>query len=298
MMCGEGRRKEAETAVWYTVVRSRDENRGWIRDTKAKYSEGQTHQPETYVEILKSCPNIRSVKINLVHEDPARLNCDLEIARAIAALPRLRSLTLVSSTTSKEVLLRELCAPLRTFALWGRTKEKRVYHPAALEAFLPGVASNLEKLEIGEFAVDPEQIQTWGVASTSVFTLTQYPTVRSLSLLLYGAPLLDHLQHLFPALDGTLYFRPDPFRDNVPLAHHASVRAANQCTQECSRSQPWKKLDRIVCEPLMLYLLGLRCPVRHATLDARDISLEPYAVDALRENPVPRLKLSLRQSEL
>ncbi|PIL28538.1 hypothetical protein GSI_08579 [Ganoderma sinense ZZ0214-1] len=255
---------------------------------------GQPDSTPLLLEILSSCPNIRSVIIVLGENKPDGLAYDLDIAHAIAALPRLRSLTLFSSDMSRAVLLHDLRAALRTLSLWGYTEDIRIYHPAALETFLPRIAPNLEKLEIGEFTVDPEEIQAWGIAPTPVFTLIRYPTVRSLSFQLFGEPLLDHLQHLFPALDGTLSFLPLHSHDNALLERCVAIRAANQRAQESSRSRPWKKLDRIVCEPPMLYLLGLRCPVKHVILGAMDVPLEPYAVDALRENPVPRLKLTLR----
>ena len=46
--------------------------------------------------------------------------------------------------------------------------------------------------------------------------------------------------------------------------HVEFVREANQLAQE---RHAWKKLDRVVATPLMLYTLGLACPVHHLILD-------------------------------
>nr|VWP00069.1 Zn(2)-C6 fungal-type domain-containing protein [Ganoderma boninense] len=198
------------------------------------------------------------------------------------------------STESREVLLGELRASLRALSLWGYTEETRIYHPAALETFLPHIASSLENLQLDDFVVDPEEFQAWGVSPAPAYTKTQYPMVRSLSMHLYGAPLLEHLQHLFPALDGTLSFIEFQRSNDDIMGNPADIRSANERAQEASSSRPWKELDCILCEPQTLYLLGLRCPVKQVVLRAMDVPLEPYAVDALRENPVPRLKLVLR----
>ncbi|KAM5545342.1 hypothetical protein V8D89_000955 [Ganoderma adspersum] len=225
------------------------------------------------IEILTSCASLRSVTIVLNDDDPNGLICDLEIARTIAALSNLRALTLFCSNMCGSVLLNELCAPLRALSLWGYTREINFYHPATLETVLPRLARNLEKLEIGGFV---------------------YFIVRSLFLLLHGAPLLDHLRHLFPALDGTLCFKSPQFPDNNPLETHTAIRAANQRAQERSRSRPRRQLHRVACQPLMLYLLALRCPIKHVLLDAMDVPLDTYAVDARRDNPMPHLKLTIR----
>ncbi|KAI1789261.1 hypothetical protein LXA43DRAFT_1096549 [Ganoderma leucocontextum] len=82
---------------------------------------------------------------------------------------------------------------------------------------------------------------------------------------------------------------------------YANLRAANQRAQEIGRdgSYPpaWKKLDKVICDPRMLYVLGLRCAIRIVVLDYCSAYTQWYAGSALRENPVPRLKLSFRLSQ-
>ncbi|KAI1789278.1 hypothetical protein LXA43DRAFT_589936 [Ganoderma leucocontextum] len=126
--------------------------------------------------------------------------------------------------------------------------------------------------------------------------MTQYAGVRSLCVGGFvGKPLLDHLQYLFPALDDVLSIARLDGR--TPEDTYADIRAANQPAQDgeggglCSRA--WKKVDRVVCDAPTLYILGLRCPVRLLRLDCCSAHALRYAADALRENPVPRLKVSL-----
>ncbi|PIL30083.1 hypothetical protein GSI_07660 [Ganoderma sinense ZZ0214-1] len=127
---------------------------------------------------------------------------------------------------------------------------------------------------------------------------TQYPAVRSLSIgRCAGPPLLDHLQHLFPSLNDTLLVGGSD--SALDTRAHEDIRAANLRAQDGSESPShvWKKFDRVICTPSVLHLLALRCPIRHLMLDldyyAREHSLR-CAAEALRENPVPRLKLTLR----
>ncbi|PIL30092.1 hypothetical protein GSI_07766 [Ganoderma sinense ZZ0214-1] len=171
----------------------------------------------------------------------------------------------------------------------------------ALEHFLPHVARTLENLQIATFTVDPLVIQAGTKASSPpTASLTKYSAVRSLSVgFLEGQPLLEDLQHLFPALDGTLSLGTLDARCKMGTYDH--MRAINQRAQEpngdgspARPSRPWTRLDRVICSGQMLYVLGLRCPIQLAMLDFNGISnYARYAAVALRENPVPRLKLTL-----
>ncbi|PIL30085.1 hypothetical protein GSI_07662 [Ganoderma sinense ZZ0214-1] len=166
--------------------------------------------------------------------------------------------------------------------------------PTKLEGFLPRLSQTLEELELLYFQFcrgytadgvpDP--------ASPNFFRdHTQYPAVRSLTIYRFdGPPLLDRLQHLFPALDGTLHIMSDP---SVGSPAHEAFRTANRRAQDGSPSHAWKKLDRVVCSAGMLHALALRCPIRHVMLQRRDEERPRYAADALRANPVQRLKLTL-----
>ncbi|KAM5531997.1 hypothetical protein V8D89_014331, partial [Ganoderma adspersum] len=170
--------------------------------------------------------------------------------------------------------------------------------PVGLAQFLPRLAPTLEELEIDTFICDPEGIQaTQGITMPPVLTMAQHAAVRSLTIGSFvGKPLLDHLQHFFPALDDTLTIRH--LDTLTPEDTYADIRATNQHAQEGDRlrvgdsdgshsgSLAWTKLDRVVCPVPTLYMLGLRCPIRLVRLDR-------CSSDALRKNPIPHLALSL-----
>ena len=169
-----------------------------------------------------------------------------------------------------------------------------------LEEVLPRFAPNLKKLELSKFVVDSERIPEvmWNLPTLpSVFTLTYYPAVRSLSVAHFmREPLLDHLQHLFPALEGTLSLGVlDSWMDEV---YYPDIRIANQRVQQAAVACAWKRLDRVVCDGRMLYVLGISCPIRLIMLDHPSLytELRAYAAEALCENLVPQLKTTLRPS--
>ena len=101
-----------------------------------------------------------------------------------------------------------------------------------LNAFHPRLAQTLEKLELDTFTVHEELIRARGIIvapSVSVFTMTQYPSVRSLSMeRLHRRPLLDRLQHLFLTLDDDLSFDSSAFHSNSHPGHYPTIRATNQ----------------------------------------------------------------------
>ena len=110
-----------------------------------------------------------------------------------------------------------------------------------------------------------------------------------------GKPLLNSLQHLSPALDGVLSL---PRLDG--LTHeddYADIRAANQRAQDGDggglHPGAWKKLDRLDCSAPTLYVLGFRCLIQLLGLDRCSEHALHYVADALRENPIPCLKVSL-----
>ncbi|KAM5530135.1 hypothetical protein V8D89_016191 [Ganoderma adspersum] len=176
------------------------------------------------------------------------------------------------------VLLHKVRAPFRVLSIYSPNPETNSWSPATLEKFLPRFAPTLEKLELCNFRIDPEETQGLGTIparTRSIFHMAQYPAMQSFSACsLEGAPLLEALRHLFPAPDGTL--RLGVFGTWVSEGAFARMRATNQRGQEghSPGTGPWTKLDRVSCD------------VSNFT--------KRYLTEALRENPVPRLKLSLK----
>ncbi|KAI1789254.1 hypothetical protein LXA43DRAFT_1021914 [Ganoderma leucocontextum] len=255
------------------------------------------------VEIFASCQHLKHLTVAF-EQASLHIIMDPRFIHAITTIPNLRSFSLHSQSTNALGLLpRLVCTPLRKVGIHCGNVDVSARFPSALELSLPRIlVPTLEKLELDRFAVDshdpqaPPNLPLSSVFGMSVFDMTPYPAVRSLSVGSFkGRPLLDHLQHLFPAVDGTLHVGGLDIRSGEDT--YADIRAANQHTQESdgdgSALRTWKKLDRIVCDAAMFYVLGLRCPIRLAMIHCGAVEKHRFAADALRENPVPRLKLTL-----
>ncbi|KAM5543684.1 hypothetical protein V8D89_002935 [Ganoderma adspersum] len=238
------------------------------------------------VEIITACPQLSHVSIALDDD-----SIDIQsIVAAIAALKSLRSFILTGWSANALHIFHELSSPIRKLAI----HSAYIRVPAELEEYLSRFAPTLEELELLYLRARQEPVVDDIPGSPEFFrNLTQYPAVRSLRVSwFHGPPVLDRLQHLFPALDGTLYIGPAFSMNDIRSCE--GIRAENQRAQEGTPSHTWKKLDRLVCTASMLYSLALRCPIRHVMLDNCNAETLCYAAAALRENPVPRLKLTLR----
>ncbi|KAM5531987.1 hypothetical protein V8D89_014321 [Ganoderma adspersum] len=255
------------------------------------------------IDILASCPRVESISLVLDNESPGCRD-NMSIADAIAGMQSLRSFSIKGLPNDVISLLRKVRFPLRRLDINDNprvTREGSFWTPVALAQFLPRLAPTLENLGIDKFNVDPEDIlATQNIMMPPVFTMAQHAAVRSLTVgSFHGKPLLSHVQHLFPALDGTLTIRQ--LDTLTPEDTYTDIRTTNQRAQEgdrpadgsCSASHTWTKLGCVVCSVQILYILGLRCPIRLVRFDRCSSDALHYAADALRENPVPHLALSL-----
>lgn len=224
------------------------------------------------------------------------------IVGAIAAIASLRSLSVGGSAADALNLLREVRAPSRTVEIHCANLPADYRYPAALENTLkpPRLAPTPEDLHLSSFVSEPEAIRIlFNIPTQPIFVMAQYPAMRSLSIGDFqGEPRLDGLQHLFPALDGTLSLRG--LHTLIGRDSCIRTRAANRRAQENNPSRAWKKLDRLrVGHAPMLYVLGLLCPIQLVIVEYPDPHIQLcYLKEALRENPVPQLKLSLSPSRL
>ncbi len=88
---------------------------------------------------------------------------------------------------------------------------------------------------------------------------------------------------------------PFPFKLSTKTRLVACMRT--RAPLAAARARKHKKLDRFVCDPLILYILALRCPticlvmLRHVFADTRYLT-----VDASCDNLVPHLTLELELS--
>ncbi|KAM5543669.1 hypothetical protein V8D89_002920 [Ganoderma adspersum] len=242
----------------------------------------RTHQARL-IEILTSCQGLTDISITIVNLIPT------DIVRTIISLRSLRSVSIYGSFESLVVMLAYECCPsLRKLAIYFPPADgTQVWSPRTMKRLLPRFPATIQELKFGNFAVDQDDLQIANpIPPSSASDIKQYAGVRSLYVDRFvGLPLLGHLQHVFPALD------------DVPDNEYAGLRDMNQRAQDgeggALHARSWKKLDRLVCNAPMLYVLGLRCPVRLLTLDRCPVRVLRYVADAIRENPVPRLKLEL-----
>ncbi|KAI1784014.1 hypothetical protein LXA43DRAFT_1101865 [Ganoderma leucocontextum] len=252
----------------------------------------QSGDASLFLNILNSSSNLQHVCVTC-DRHLSQGSDDLHVfRRGIAALQSLHSLSVYGLTIYALAPLRAIRSPLRILHLHCQKMQPGLWvpyqavDPAALEWFLPNLVPTFQKLELKPFMVEPDLIQAqfgFNVPLPSVFSMTQYPSVRSLSVpSFFGKPLLGHLQHLFPALDGRLY-----------LGRLDSIVGQDINEDGPSSSSAWKKLDAVVCHAQMFYVLGLRCPIRLVMLDHCAEHELRYITEALSENPVPRLKLTL-----
>ncbi|PIL23487.1 hypothetical protein GSI_14798 [Ganoderma sinense ZZ0214-1] len=248
------------------------------------------------IDILTSCPRLEHIKLfcgNLSSE--GKLEDSLVVVNTIVAIPSLRSIHVSGMTKEVVTVLREVRAPLQMVGLYCVNDPGDYWYPAALQNALnlTRIAPTLENLELSFFTVDEEENQAvFNTSTPSILNMAQYPAVRSLAVqCLVRQPRLDRLQHLFPALDDTLSL------GKVYWLHedsYARVRAENLRAQRDAPSRSWKKLDRVRMDDApMFYILGLMCPIRMISLEYPKYTKLHYARDALRENPVPQLRLSL-----
>lgn len=93
-------------------------------------------------------------------------------------------------------------------------------------------------------------------------------------------PRLDVLLQWFPSLDGVLdlgMFDSEQSRQS----EYTSLREANIRAQ---KTRSWKRLDKLICEATMFYVLGLRCPIRHLVIDYCGALFKEYVADTLPGN--------------
>ncbi|PIL30185.1 hypothetical protein GSI_07763 [Ganoderma sinense ZZ0214-1] len=258
----------------------------------------QQNDASILLDILSACAQIQFLSIPV---QPARYSITdyPHVVAAIGALRNLRSLSVHVWLARQLALFHAVNAPVRKISrhsmLSSDPEVRGRWSSSILEEFLPRFAPTLEKLELNKFITDED-------SAPSVFDMTQYPAVRSLSVgSISGTPRLDHLQRLFPALAGTLSlgrldlkfsFLPS---EDTRFEILTNMRAENEQAQERLGSRAWKKVDRVICDARMFYVLRLRYPIRLVMLDSCLASGgdSRYARYALRENPAPRLKLSM-----
>ncbi|KAM5544155.1 hypothetical protein V8D89_002204 [Ganoderma adspersum] len=224
---------------------------------------------------------------------------------AIVSIRSLRSLSIESTDAVAVSFISKTCAPLRILDVSSSFQEVEkvqfCWYPAAFRDSFSRLAPTLQELSFRFLFVDPDIIQEihredFNRPAPPLSSWEQYPSLRSLSVrCLVGRLLLEPLQHLFPALDGTFSLALTDLRR--PEDTFPDILAINR--RRRPRPRGWTKLDRVACGPAAFYILALCCPIRLAIIEgilgvyAPHLERDWIAV-SLRENPVARLTLGLR----
>ncbi|RPD63521.1 hypothetical protein L227DRAFT_608748 [Lentinus tigrinus ALCF2SS1-6] len=115
-------------------------------------------------------------------------------------------------------------------------------------------------------------------------------SVHSLSIIrLQGTCDVSVLLRWFPALKTSLKVFGLGENDWY-LDDYARVREQNIRSQ---KDAAWTHLDEVICDPEVLYVLGLNCPLRRVVLNHFDGSCRHVIVTALKHNAPSQLYLSM-----
>lgn len=123
----------------------------------------------------------------------------------------------------------------------------------------------------------------------------QFPRVRSLGIdRSADRPSLDALLRMFPGLSGgSLSIACHVFVDGDPLNEDAEQTLVRSENRDRQVERSWTHLDRLDADPIGLYMLGLRCPVRVLNLRCSPCwTQEPHVVEVLRDTKPCCLRLS------
>lgn len=236
------------------------------------------------LELLERATHLES--LTLPHpRDTFRCLADPRIAEAISRLATLRELGLLRGCDEVEAIimsthslssLRVLRVSLSLLPVFDAYDG---FTTAEFDALMRPLAPTLEVLDMTDRMV------------LFIEKGAQYPALRSLRMdMARDVVCTDILVYKFPALDGTLSLGP-MFELHMDVPNQRRVREANMAQQ---RRRSWAHLDRVVGEPLVLFVLGLTCPVRHLMLDVHYMS---YTVECpaeiLRTSPPTHLKMTI-----
>ncbi len=215
--------------------------------------------PEELVDrllaVLASATRLRALSF-YVPDEPSTLFSHPAIPAAISNLTGLQELDLLSSVRVADQILASTHSALKTF----RHSDVYGYEPAddvSLSPLTPHLASTLHEIELPP-----------GFLTAAFRSSTSLPGVRSVTLTAVETLFrLEMLLAVFPHLDRTLVVDDSVYVDDIDRldALREENRAAHLAHKHKARGR-WAALDRVATTPLVLYALGLTCPIRHLSL--------------------------------
>ena len=236
--------------------------------------------------ILSAATRVHTLSLYLPSQSSSLLAHPL-IVPAVARLTEIRDLSLVASFERADALLRCIRSPIQAFRYEGLYKGAAWLHNRnflSASARLSAIRSHRAILQEVDGTLALEDVADhlsrtlcelelpYGHLPIRGFSQRQpvpfkFLAVRSFTLRdVTELVRLDMLLHMLPNLDDTLVVEASPlfYRHVLDRDCVETTRENNLLAQE---RHGWKKLDRVVSSPLMVFTLGLTCPVRHLTLD-------------------------------
>ncbi|PIL32429.1 hypothetical protein GSI_05131 [Ganoderma sinense ZZ0214-1] len=209
------------------------------------------------------------------------LFCHRKILSAVAEMVSLHELRVVAQTDIAGYFLQSTRSTLKVFWHGDVDGDSHEQFPVTVAPqLIPALQEIALTFELFEFAM----------TSTPCMSL---PAVRSVTLTDVFEPFkLDMLLTAFPNLDDTLIIA-----DNLYTFNNGHLRRSREENREAQKRYTWKALDRVAASAVMLYALGLTCPVRHLTLNPAPVlnPRRPQATGnagvALRESASSRFAL-------
>ncbi|KAM5538325.1 hypothetical protein V8D89_007927 [Ganoderma adspersum] len=203
--------------------------------------------------------------------------------RLVAILEAAVHIQYLDLPTSISTLVFDAVIKLTTVReLWGSELLGDTISASYLHDHLSHLAETLEFLDLDDFPI------TMLPSSAA----TQFTAVRSLKLktaFTSDSDTLDVLLRLFPKLNNTLDLG-SRLIGNIAEDEYLAFR---ERSKDAQKHHAWSKLDRLVCDAAIAYLLALQCPIRRMDIEVFPPHGNMYLADFLRHNSPPKLHVSL-----
>ncbi|PIL27930.1 hypothetical protein GSI_09965 [Ganoderma sinense ZZ0214-1] len=234
--------------------------------------------------ILSAATCVRTLSLHLPSRSSSSLLAHPLIVPAVARLTGVEDLALVSSFERANALLRCIRSPLKVFRYGSLYDDLSALRNTSLIGSSMRLSSIRRRIAMRQEMDEEFTIEVANHLSDTLSDLElpqvclprqpflrlhpgPFLAVRSFVLRCVTEPLrLDVLLHILPNLDSSLVVEALPLFYNSmrDWQRVETIQEANRFAQE---RHAWKKLDRVVASPLMLFALGLTCPIRRLTLD-------------------------------